>query len=93
MVTYFCTAYDLLRTISPLVDVKFELIAFKSSQWHTLDGTLPMNDPLYCNVISFYQSCVAQLVMCLATDVSLTEDPGVASLIPAWSYTFMVIIK
>ena len=30
---------------------------------------------------------VAQLVKCLATDASLTADPGVASLIPAWSYT------
>ena len=29
--------------------------------------------------------------MCLATDVSLTADPGVASLIPAWSHTFMEV--
>ena len=34
---------------------------------------------------------VAQLVMCLATDVSLTTYPGVASLILARSHTFMVI--
>ena len=32
---------------------------------------------------------VAQSVTCLATDVSLTEDPGVASLIPARSHTFV----
>ena len=34
---------------------------------------------------------VAQLVMCLATDASLTADPGVASLIPARSHTFVEI--
>ena len=34
---------------------------------------------------------VAQSVTCLATDASLTADPGVASLIPAWSHTFMEI--
>ena len=26
--------------------------------------------------------------MCLATGASLTADPGVASLIPAWAHTF-----
>ena len=34
---------------------------------------------------------VAQSVTCLATNVSLTADPGVGSLIPAWSHTFMEI--
>ena len=34
---------------------------------------------------------VAQLVTCLATDVCLTADPGVASLIPARSHTFVEI--
>ena len=34
---------------------------------------------------------VAQSVTCLATDASLTADPGVESLIPAWSHTFVVI--
>ena len=34
---------------------------------------------------------VAQSVTCLATDASLTADPGVASLIPARSHTFMEI--
>ena len=32
-----------------------------------------------------------QLVTCLAIDVSLTADQGVASSIPAWSYTFVEI--
>ena len=34
---------------------------------------------------------VAQSVTCLATDVSLTADPGVANPIPARSHTFMEI--
>ena len=29
--------------------------------------------------------------MCLVTDESLTADPGVASLIPAWSHNFVEI--
>ena len=33
----------------------------------------------------------AQSVTCLATDASLTADPGVASLMPARSHTFMEI--
>ena len=35
--------------------------------------------------------CIAQLVKCLATDASLTADPGVSSSIPAQSHTFMEI--
>ena len=38
----------------------------------------------------FYAS-VAQWVTCLATDVSLTAEPGVTSLIPAQSHTFVEI--
>ena len=34
---------------------------------------------------------VAQSVTCLATDASLTADPGVASSIPARSHTFVEI--
>ena len=34
---------------------------------------------------------VAQSVTCLATDVCLTADPGVASSIPARSHTFVEI--
>ena len=37
------------------------------------------------------QGRVAQPVTCLATDVSLTANPGVASSIPARSYTFVEI--
>ena len=34
---------------------------------------------------------IAQSVTCLATDASLTADPGVGSLIPARSHTFVEI--
>ena len=34
---------------------------------------------------------IAQLLTCLATDASLTADPGGASSIPAWSLTFVEI--
>ena len=45
------------------------------------------------NSISFrlVTGSVAQSVMCLATDASLTADPGVASSIPARSHTFVEI--
>ena len=35
--------------------------------------------------------CIAQSVTCLATDACLTADPGVASSIPFWPYTFVEI--
>ena len=35
--------------------------------------------------------CIAQSVTCLATDTCLTAYPGVASLIPARSHTFVEI--
>ena len=38
-----------------------------------------------------YMGRVAQSVTCLATDACLTADPGVASLIPARSHTFVEI--
>ena len=34
---------------------------------------------------------IGQSVMCLATDASLTADPGVPSSIPVWSHAFMEI--
>ena len=36
---------------------------------------------------------VAQSVMCLTTDACWTADPGVVSLIPGWSHTFMEIAQ
>ena len=35
--------------------------------------------------------CLGQFVMCLATDVNLTADPGVVSSIPDRSHTFVEI--
>ena len=44
-----------------------------------------------CNLLQAVPGRVAQSVLCLATDVSLTADPGVARSIPARSYTFVEI--
>ena len=43
------------------------------------------------NYTSYIPGRVAQSVTCLATDASLTADPGVASSIPARSHTFVEI--
>ena len=42
-------------------------------------------------ITSIVPDWVAQLVRCLATDASLTANPGVASSIPARSHTFLEI--
>ena len=39
----------------------------------------------------YLPGCVAQSETYLATDASLSADPGVTSLIPAWSHTFVEI--
>ena len=44
---------------------------------------------IFCNYTTSIN--VAQSVTCLATDASLTADPGVASSIPARSHTFVEI--
>ena len=45
--------------------------------------------PLFC--LFLIGPLIAQLVTCLATDVCLTADPGIASSIPAQSHTFVEI--
>ena len=45
-------------------------------------------DPKHSIIIP---DCVAQSVTCLAADTCLTADPGVKSLIPARSHTFVEI--
>ena len=47
----------------------------------------------YCNLPKnyFLPGRIAQSVTCLATDACLTADPGVVSLIPARSHTFVEI--
>ena len=47
--------------------------------------------PSCCFIRSSLPGRVAQSVTCLATDACLTADPGVASLIPARSHTFVEI--
>ena len=42
-------------------------------------------------VILVIPGCIAQSVMCLATDASLTADQGVASSNPARSHTLVEI--
>ena len=44
-----------------------------------------------CSLGAVWPGRVAQSVTCLATDASLTADPGVASSIPARSHTFVEI--
>ena len=46
---------------------------------------------IWQNLYVFTLGRVAQSVTCLATDASLTADPGVASLIPARSHTCVEI--
>ena len=41
--------------------------------------------------VSHIPGRVAQSITCLATDASLTADPGVVSLIPSRSHTFVEI--
>ena len=47
--------------------------------------------PIFFVKKSFLPGRVVQSVTCLATDACLTADPGVASSIPARSYTFVEI--
>ena len=58
----------------------------------------PFHNPLVIRYYNFFSILffrlpgrVAQLVTCLATDASLTADPGVASSIPTRSHTFVEI--
>ena len=43
------------------------------------------------NAANYLAGHVAQWVTCLAADTCLTSDPGVVSLIPAWSHTLVEI--
>ena len=46
---------------------------------------------LKCIHVLKLPGCIAQSVTCLTTDARLTANPGVASLIPAQSHTFVEI--
>ena len=62
-------------------------IKFKELFEHLI---LVINLKIFLNIIKL-PGRVAQWVTCLATDASLTADPGVASSIPARSHTFLKI--
>ena len=52
------------------------------------------NNQLWVSLIEFRKQipgCIAQWVLCLATDACLNADPGVASSVPARSHTFVEI--
>ena len=53
--------------------------------WLFINSMLPYR--ISAGTMEAEQGCVAQSVTCLATDVSLTADPGMASFIPARSHT------
>ena len=71
------------------------------SEWKTLWILIswlhwkPVNLDIQCfkknDKFGFSRTSVKPSVTCLATDVSLTADPGVASSIPAWSHTYVEI--
>ena len=57
------------------------------ANFHEFYGRQLKQQKFYISILGL----VAQSVTCLATDASLTADPGVASLIAARSHTFMEI--
>ena len=70
---------------------KFPLVTEVFSSKRKFEG-MPSNPLSILNVsIRSPPGRVAQSVTCLATDASLTADPGVASSIPARSHTFVEI--
>ena len=63
-----------------------------SPAWYLLENHQEARYTVNCHyIICFTILCVAQSVMCLATDVSLIANPGVVSSIPARSHTFVEI--
>ena len=61
------------------------------SQWSKQEACFARGTQDWCGSLSITTGRVAQSVTCLATDVCLTADPGVASSIPARSHTFVEI--
>ena len=55
------------------------------------NSAYPDEMPPHLSSLFANSGSVAQLVTCLATDASLTTDPGVVSSIPAWYHTFLDI--
>ena len=83
MVRHICEKTVTLDFIFRLVHCSREAVSFNSICLNVLEGI----KQLYLCL----PGRVAQSVMCLATDASLTADPGVASSIPVRSHTFVEI--
>ena len=69
----------------------------KQTNWWSFDESLAgclktfltLSMSKYFSFNTFSPGRVVQSGRCLVTDASLTADPGVVSLIPAWSHTFV----
>ena len=82
------TLYPLLSTGKILIVVLVKQVWFHTGNlsWNLFSSARFEND-LICPI----PGRVAQLVTCLNADTCLTEDPGVASLIPGQSHTLAEI--
>ena len=88
----FCTC-----AIAKALDTKSDITqTSKETNWWSFDEslawclkTLLIFSKYFSSNNYFSPGRVAQSVTCLATDASLTADPGFASLIPARSHTFV----
>ena len=83
-------------TLGKLVNTQIKGITMICTGKNTICISCVFNDFKYITislyeVIVYKPAHVAQSVTCLATDASLTADPGVASSIPARSHTFVEI--
>ena len=77
-------------TLFRLLTVLSRTIKVLSSMLNTVQIILGKSD-MWLEPKKFGPGRVAQSVTCLATDVSLTANPGVASSIQALSHTFVEI--
>ena len=86
------TDYAALRYWAPAIYTEIELlIIYNILSWLSVMARFAS----HMNTTNMYNQHpsgrIVQSVTCLATDASLTEDPGVASLIPVQSNTFVEI--
>ena len=72
-----------------VVTFGFTLIQIMDMVCNILQKKAPSHKTLGFYCFAYVHPSVAQSVMCLATDASLTADPGVASSIQARSHTFV----
>ena len=89
---------EILHAGGVAIDMKhikrdFSLKALVGAPWVDLGGGAEAKIKLFQNMVMLHikLKLIAQSVTCLATDASLTADPGVASSILALSHTFVEI--